>query len=73
MSAVVATMPAVQEAMARDDRAALIKLFGPGFAALKSDYGVDQFQFHTPPALSYLRVHQPAKFGDDLSGFRKTV
>jgi methyl-accepting chemotaxis protein len=73
MSAVVATMPAVQEAMARDDRAALIKLFGPGFAELKSDYGVDQFQFHTPPALSYLRVHQPAKFGDDLSGFRKTV
>jgi methyl-accepting chemotaxis protein len=73
MSAVVATMPAVQEAMTRDDRTALIKLFGPGFAALKSDYGVDQFQFHTPPALSYLRVHQPAKFGDDLSGFRKTV
>ncbi|MGY4285308.1 HAMP domain-containing protein [Bradyrhizobium sp. LM2.7] len=26
-----------------------------------------------PPATSYLRVHQPAKFGDDLSGFRKTV
>ena len=25
------------------------------------------------PATSFLRVHQPAKFGDDLSGFRKTV
>jgi len=73
MSAVVATIPAVQEAMARDDRAALMGLFGAGFAALKSDYGVDQFQFHTPPAISYLRVHQPAKFGDDLSSFRKTV
>jgi methyl-accepting chemotaxis protein len=66
-------MPAVQDAMARDDRDALIKLFGPTFAVLKSDYGVDQFQFHSPPAISYLRVHQPAKFGDDLSGFRKTV
>jgi methyl-accepting chemotaxis protein len=73
MSAVVAAMPAVQDAMARDDRDALIKLFGPAFAVLKSDYGVDQFQFHSPPAISYLRVHQPAKFGDDLSGFRKTV
>jgi methyl-accepting chemotaxis protein len=73
MSAVVAAMPAVQDAMARDDRDALIKLFGPTFAVLKSDYGVDQFQFHSPPAISYLRVHQPAKFGDDLSGFRKTV
>jgi methyl-accepting chemotaxis protein len=66
MSAVVATIPAVQEAMARDDRDALMGLFGAGFAALKSDYGVDQFQFHTPPAISYLRVHQPKKFGDDL-------
>jgi methyl-accepting chemotaxis protein len=73
MSAVVATIPAVQEAMARNDRDALMGLFGAGFAALKSDYGVDQFQFHTPPAISYLRVHQPAKFGDDLSSFRKTV
>jgi len=73
MSAVVAAMPAVQEAMARDDRDALIKLFGPAFAVLKSDYGVDQFQFHSPPAISYLRVHQPTKFGDDLSSFRKTV
>jgi methyl-accepting chemotaxis protein len=73
MSAVVAAMPAVQDAMARDDRDALIKLFGPAFAVLKSEYGVDQFQFHSPPAISYLRVHQPAKFGDDLSGFRKTV
>ena len=73
MSAVVAAMPATQEAMARQDRDALVRLFGPVFAAIKSDYGVDQFQFHVPPATSYLRVHQPAKFGDDLSGFRKTV
>ncbi len=73
MSAVVAAIPAVQEAMAHDDRDALMRLFGAGFASLKADYGVDQFQFHTPPAISYLRVHQPKKFGDDLSGFRKTV
>ena len=73
MSAVVAQIPAVQEAVAANDRAALTALFGPGFAALKSDYGVDQFQFHTPASASLFRVHQPQKFGDDLSGFRKTV
>ena len=73
MSAVVAAIPAVQEAMAKNDRDALLRLFGSSFAPLKSAYGVEQFQFHTPPATSYLRIHQPAKFGDDLSGFRKTV
>jgi methyl-accepting chemotaxis protein len=73
MSAVVAAMPAAQEAMAKQDREALVRLVGPVFSAIKSDYGVDQFQFHVAPATSFLRVHQPAKFGDDLSGFRKTV
>ncbi|SFH87482.1 methyl-accepting chemotaxis protein [Bradyrhizobium sp. Gha] len=73
MSTVVAAMPATQEAMAKQDRDALIALFGPVFTATKSSYGVEQFQFHTPPATSFLRVHQPAKFGDDLSSFRKTV
>lgn len=73
MSAVVATMPQVQQAMARGDRAELLKFFGAGFHTLKAGFGVEQFQFHTPPAIAFLRVHMPAKFGDDLSGFRKTV
>jgi methyl-accepting chemotaxis protein len=73
MSAVVAAMPATQDSMAKQDRNALVGLFGPVFAATKTEYGVEQFQFHVAPATSFLRVHQPAKFGDDLSGFRKTV
>lgn len=73
MSAVVADMPQVQQAMANNDRQTLMSFFGSGFANLKSHYGVEQFQFHTPPATSFLRVHQPKKFGDDLSSFRKTV
>ncbi len=40
---------------------------------LKPVYGIAQFQFHTPPATSFLRLHKPQKFGDDLSSFRKTV
>ncbi len=73
MSALVAGIPDVQEAFAKRDREALESLFLPGFAKLKSDYGVRQFQFHEPPATSFLRVHKPAKFGDDLSSFRYTV
>lgn len=41
MSTVVAAMPATQDAMARQDRDALVGLFGPVFAATKSEYGVD--------------------------------
>lgn len=73
MSALVASIPAVQRAFAADQRERLSELFVPGFKALKEEYGVRQFQFHTPPATSYLRVHKPKKFGDDLSGFRHTV
>lgn len=35
--------------------------------------GVEQFQFHTPPATSFLRLNKPEKFGDDMVSFRKTV
>ena len=73
MSALVAGIPDAQEAFADRDRETLHDLFVPGFAKLKSEYGVRQFQFHEPPATSFLRVHKPAKFGDDLSSFRFTV
>jgi methyl-accepting chemotaxis protein len=73
MSALVAGIPEVQEYFAARDRGALEALFVPGFQALKKAYGVRQFQFHEPPATSFLRVHKPAKFGDDLSTFRLTV
>ncbi|WES30366.1 methyl-accepting chemotaxis protein [Varunaivibrio sulfuroxidans] len=73
LSEFVANMPAAQKAFSEKDRGALMALFGPSFDRLKKQYGVRQFQFHTPPATSFLRVHKPEKFGDDLSSFRKTV
>ncbi|MDZ4202318.1 MAG: methyl-accepting chemotaxis protein [Gallionella sp.] len=73
MSALVAGIPMVQEQFAAGDRKSLGSLFVPGYKQLSQDYGVEQFQFHTPPAISYLRVHKPEKFGDDLSSFRHTV
>ena len=64
---------AVQKAFAARNREALDEMLVPGFAALKQRYGVVQLQFHTAPATSFLRVHAPKKFGDDLSSFRLTV
>ncbi|MES2867942.1 MAG: methyl-accepting chemotaxis protein [Pseudomonadota bacterium] len=73
LSALVAGIPEVQQAMAGGDRERLAALFVPGFSNMKRQYGVSQFQFHQPPATSFLRVHEPNKFGDDLSAIRKTV
>ncbi|QEP41980.1 HAMP domain-containing protein [Ectothiorhodospiraceae bacterium BW-2] len=73
MAALVATIPDVQQAFANDNRERLKQLFAAGFEQLKAEHGVRQFQFHTPPALSYLRIHKLEKFGDDLSSFRHTV
>jgi methyl-accepting chemotaxis protein len=73
MSALVASMPLVQERFDAGDRKALVEQFVPGFKLMSDDYGVEQFQFHTPPATSWLRVHKPEKYGDDLSSFRRTV
>ncbi len=73
MSALVAGIPDVQEAFGLRDRETLQDLFAPGFPALKKEFGVRQFQFHAPPATSFLRVHKLEKFGDDLSSFRHTV
>jgi diguanylate cyclase (GGDEF)-like protein len=49
------------------------------FKSLKKRYhrlenmGVMQLQFHTPDSHSFLRMNNPTKFGDDLSGFRHSV
>jgi methyl-accepting chemotaxis protein len=69
----VANMPDTQAAFAARDRDRLLSLFRNAYLTLKKDYGVRQFQFHTAPAVSFVRIHKPKKFGDDLSGFRHTV
>jgi methyl-accepting chemotaxis protein len=73
LSALVANIPDAQSAMAEGERERLAKMFVPAFQALRKDHGAVQMQFHTPPATSFLRVHRPDRFGDDLSSFRHTV
>lgn len=73
LSALVGEIPEVRKQFADRNRGALADLFVAPFNVLKKQYQFRQFQFHEPNAHSYLRVHKPKKFGDDLSSFRKTV
>ncbi|MFZ5649037.1 MAG: methyl-accepting chemotaxis protein [Bacillota bacterium] len=68
----VVNNPEIQEAFANRDRDRLLKMTAPINEQAKKQ-GVAQFQFHLAPATSFLRLHMPQKFGDDLSSFRKTV
>ncbi|MGI5174076.1 methyl-accepting chemotaxis protein [Treponema sp. OMZ 840] len=61
------------KAFASRDRQELLALTLPLFKNMKQKYRAQQFHFHTAPAVSFLRVQNPAKFGDDLSAFRKTI
>lgn len=61
------------KAFAERDRKTLTELTLPLFDEMKKNYKAKQFHFHIPPAISFLRVHNPKKFDDDLSGFRKTI
>ena len=58
---------------AAEDRQALLEMLRDYNRELESEYGIAQFQFHQPPATSFLRLHLPDNYGDDLSGFRATV
>ncbi len=71
-AAVFVENPEVQRLFAEGKREELARSYEAVYARLKKE-GVRQAQFHLPPARSFLRLHKPSKFGDDLSGFRNTV
>ena len=73
LAKLVAEQQSVRQSFAAGNRDALAGEFKSAFEMLKAEFDVRQFQFHLPPATSFLRVHKPEKFGDDLSGFRNTV
>jgi methyl-accepting chemotaxis protein len=69
----VAALPTARQAVAAKDRQRLLDEFAAMFEGQKERHGVDQVQFHVPPATSLLRLHDPATFGDDLTRFRPIV
>jgi len=59
--------------LAERDRNGLIHLLGPTFERMRDDFDVKQFHFHIPPSTSFLRLHKPDEYGDDIGSTRKTV
>lgn len=68
----IGATPEIVDAFAAGNRQRLLSLVQPGFELAKAQ-GVAQFHFHTPPATSFLRVHAPDRYGDDLTSYRHTV
>ena len=72
VSAVIANLPPVVEAVAKGDREALGPLLKAPLEALKAQ-GIPLISFHTPPATAFYRAHDPKHFGEDISARRNTV
>jgi methyl-accepting chemotaxis protein len=72
VSAVIANLPPVAEAVAKGDRDALMALLQAPLAAIKPQ-GMPLISFQAPPATNFFRIHEPKIFGDDISARRKTV
>lgn len=55
-------------------RQQLFEMVSPGWQKVTGSYQVRQLHFHLGPGdTSFLRVHKPGKFGDDLSTIRHTI
>ncbi|MFN2340640.1 MAG: cache domain-containing protein [Halanaerobium sp.] len=67
----VAKNTIVQQAFADRDRDLLRDMFLESYQDISQEMA--QFQFHLPDSTSFLRLHSPEKYGDDLSSFRDTV
>src|ERR1700736_150249 len=72
VSAVIAALPPVTDAISKGDRDGLGALLGDAMKALKTQ-GIPLVTFETPPAVAFYRIHAPKVFGDDMSSRRKTV
>jgi methyl-accepting chemotaxis protein len=72
VSSVIAALPPVADAVASGDRDKLGPLLLGSLEALKAQ-GIPLISFQAPPAIAFYRVHDPKKFGDDISGRRNTV
>jgi len=73
MASIVAENRDVQRLLLERDREGLNDLLVHTYVRLKVDYDISQFHFHIPPGISFLRLHAPTLYGDDLQSYRKTI
>lgn len=60
----------LHKAMLQGDRERLLRIAQPFFSQLKTQHGVTHFYFHGIDSRTFLRLHQPERFGDVVE--RKT-
>ena len=73
LAIIVGASPTAEAAFAKGDRAALLREYGPAYKLLKERFGLPSIKFDYPPATNFVRIHQPATYGDDQSEFRYTL
>ncbi len=69
----IAGIPDVALLLAKQDRSKLYDLLKYPYKALTENNDISQFHFHIPPGISFLRLHKPEQYGDDIESYRKTV
>ena len=60
------------ETLRNDIRSKIYQFLSKPYKAL-THVGVKQFHFHLPGAVSFLRMHRPSKYGDNLSTIRYSL
>jgi methyl-accepting chemotaxis protein len=72
VSTTIAALPPVGEAIAKDDREAMMTLLVPPLKALQAQ-GFPFITLTRAPATIWLRIHDPKAYGEDVSARRVTV
>ena len=73
VATLMATNPEIRSGLAARDRDRIMAQLRDGYAAIHAAFGYDVMQFTIPPAINFLRVHNPTLFNDDISARRKMV
>ncbi|MEM9541066.1 MAG: cache domain-containing protein [Cyanobacteria bacterium P01_E01_bin.42] len=68
----IISISSIEQLFQQREREQLLQELLPTYELLSQRYGVTIGQFHTPENISFLRLHQSDRFGDDLS-FREMV
>jgi hypothetical protein len=72
-AALIADIPEVRRLFAARDRDGLLAELRGVWTTQHDQFGAAVMQFHTAPGISFLRVHRPDQFGDDLTSYRPLV
>ncbi len=68
----LADRPDIQELFLTRDREGLLSRLTPVFDTLAADYNIVHLYVHQPNGIVFVRIHNPERYGDDVT-YRRTV